>query len=87
MPFFLLTGCPLQGKTVHIPPSISVSTIGLRITGCSWKAAGLLAHGVQKLPVSPTGTSANLAVESAQYGCDGYNIWYLRLQASLVNNF
>jgi hypothetical protein len=49
MTFYLLTGCPLQGKTVDIPPSISVSTIGLQvgITGCSRKGAGLLAHGVR----------------------------------------
>ncbi len=57
MLFFLFTGCPLQGKAVDIPPSISVSTIGLGIAGCSRKGAGLLAHGV---PISPTGTSANL---------------------------
>jgi hypothetical protein len=82
MPFFLLTGCPLQGKTVDIPPSISVSTIGLGIAGCSWKGAGLLAHGVQN--------GASLAHwhkrQSAQDGCDGYNIQYLRLQLPLVNN-
>ncbi len=82
MPFFLLTAYPLQGKTVDIPPSISVSTIELGIAGCSWKAAGLLAHGVWN--------GASLAHwhkrQSAEYGCDRYNIQYLRLQASLVNN-
>jgi hypothetical protein len=82
MPFFSLTGCPLQGKTVDIPPSISVSAIGLGIAGGSWKGAGLLAHGVQN--------GASLAhwhkSQSAQYGCDGYNVQYLRLQAPLVNN-
>ncbi len=46
MPFVLLTGCPLQGKSVDILPSIYISTIGLRIAGCSPKGAGLLAHGV-----------------------------------------
>jgi hypothetical protein len=82
MLFFLLTGCPLQGKTVDMPPSISVSTIRLGIAGRSWKRSGLLAHGVR--------SGASLAHwhkrQSAQYGCDGYNVQHLRLQAPLVKN-
>ncbi len=80
MPFFLLTGCPLLGKTVDIPPSNPVSTIELGIAGCSWKGAGLLAHGVRN------GHAHWHKHQSAQYGCDGYNIQYLRLQSPLVHN-
>jgi hypothetical protein len=82
MPCFLLTDCPLQGKTVDIPPFIYVSTIGLQITSCSRKCAGLLAHGVQ-YGASVTNWHK---CQSAQYCCGGYDIQYLRLLVQLINN-
>jgi hypothetical protein len=81
--FDRLTGGPLHGSTVDVPPSFAVTSILLRVAGCARKVACLLAHGEW----DGASVTDRHKCQSTQYCSNWYDIKNLRLRAAFVDNF
>ena len=78
----LLAGCPLHSPTVDVPPSIAITSILLRVTGCSRKISCLLAHRKR----NGARFTNRHQPQSTQDGSYGHDVQNLGLHAALVNN-